>query len=91
MYELVPAGCIQRLSGCGSFGHTHIEVKVQKVGERSGRGLWELQQQRLQVEFQLLLPPLHQTLRVLPQHLLWGKQPSVHLLLRCQLKGNQSN
>lgn len=77
-----------RLWSCGSCRCTHIEVKVQEAGERSGCGLWELQQQRLQVEFELLLPLLHQTLRVLPQHLLWRKQPSVHLLLCCQLKGN---
>lgn len=71
-----------------SFRCTHIEVKMQEAGERSGRGLWELLQQRLQVEFELLLPLLHQTLRVLPQHLLWRKQPPVHLLLCRQLKGN---
>lgn len=64
---------------------THIEMKVQKGGKRNGRGLRKLLQEGLQVELQILLPPLHQTLWVLSKHLLRGKQPSVHLLLHHQL------
>lgn len=63
-------------------------MKVQKGGKRSGRGLRKLLQEGLQVELQILLPPLHQTLWVLSKHLLRRKQPSVHLLLHHQLTGN---
>lgn len=73
-------------TGWRSLKRTHVEVKVQEGGQRSRRGVRELQQERLQVELQLLLPPLHQTLWVLPQHLFWRKQPSVHFLLRRQLQ-----
>lgn len=68
--------------------HAHIEMKMQEGGKCSGRGLRELLQEGLQVELQLLLPPLHQALGILPKHLLRRKQPSVHVLLHHQLVRN---
>lgn len=63
-------------------------MKMQEGGKLSGRALRELLQEGLQIELQLLLPPLHQALGILPKHLLWRKQPSVHLVLHHQLMRN---